>query len=150
MDSAKAIKDISEDTRKIVRFLIGEAYESGMSVNQAAALIRSRLGSGEPARAKTIAATEMRRLANGAASQPSAPSTAATGDPFTKTWLTASGAEHPRHDDYEGLDRQTVGLNEVFDVGGYPLTIPGDPNLPRTESIQCRCTVIFGQAEGGD
>jgi hypothetical protein len=61
--------------------------------------------------------------------------------------LTAPGFDHPRHEDYEGLDGQTVGLHESFDVGGYAADHPGDPSLPPSESIQCRCAIVF-QAAG--
>jgi hypothetical protein len=56
------------------------------------------------------------------------------------------GSEHPRHDDCEGLDGQTVGLGEPFDVNGLPADYPGDPNLPPDESIACRCAVAFTEA----
>jgi hypothetical protein len=34
---------------------------------------------------------------------------------------------------------QLVGVDEDFDVGGYPASYSSDPRLPPEESIGCRC-----------
>jgi hypothetical protein len=67
----------------------------------------------------------------------------ATGSKYLKRWLTAPGADSPRHDLVPDLDGQTRGLDEPFDVNGYPGDYPGDPDLPPEESIACRCTCVF-------
>jgi hypothetical protein len=36
----------------------------------------------------------------------------------------------------------TVGLDELFDVGGNPASGPLDPALPAAESVNCRCTLV--------
>jgi hypothetical protein len=61
-------------------------------------------------------------------------------------WLTAQGAPHPRHEDYEGLDGQTRPLDAPFDVGGLPLQHPGDPNGPVGEVARCRCAISYVEA----
>jgi hypothetical protein len=38
---------------------------------------------------------------------------------YLRRWLTAPGAESPRHDLVPNLDGQTVGLDEAFDVNGF-------------------------------
>jgi hypothetical protein len=68
---------------------------------------------------------------------------------YLKGWLVGPGAEHPRHELYEGLDEQTVALDEPFDVGGFPAAYPGDPSLPPEESVGCRCVVVFRQVDEG-
>jgi hypothetical protein len=67
-----------------------------------------------------------------------------------KQWLTAEGAPHPRHADYSDLDGQTRGLNGAFDVRGFALMYPGDPNGPPGEVCQCRCALAFVEAGSGD
>lgn len=53
---------------------------------------------------------------------------------------TSEGATFPRHEDYEGLDGQTVGLEETFEVGDDQLAFPGDPDGSPEEV----CLVIAG------
>jgi hypothetical protein len=60
-----------------------------------------------------------------------------------KVWLTAPGAEHPRHEEYDDLDEQTVPLDGWFNVGGYDLEYPGDQGGPPEETVNCRCTLEY-------
>jgi hypothetical protein len=90
-----------------------------------------------------IARTEMTALVNGGDVAATRIVSDATGVAYEKQWLTAGGAEHPRHELYDGLDGQTVGLEEYFDVGGDQLAYPGDPDGSPEETINCRCTVIM-------
>lgn len=57
-----------------------------------------------------------------------------------KRWVTM-------HDDrvretHAAADGQTVGLDEPFIVGGYPMMHPGDRNAPVGETINCRCVTV--------
>lgn len=56
-----------------------------------------------------------------------------------KRWIS-SRDEKVRHT-HEVADGQEVGINEPFDVGGYLLDHPGDPDGPPEEIINCRCAV---------
>lgn len=59
------------------------------------------------------------------------------------------GAAYPRHELHIAeLEAQVVPLDGLFDVSGYPAKFPGDPELPPSESIMCRCTLIYQPAEG--
>jgi hypothetical protein len=57
--------------------------------------------------------------------------------------MTAPGAKFPRHEDYDGLDGQTVALDATFDVGEAQLQFPGDPDGPPEEVCNCRCTMEY-------
>jgi hypothetical protein len=35
-------------------------------------------------------------------------------------------------------------INDTFNVGGYQADIPGDPDLPPEEVINCRCAISYG------
>lgn len=39
-------------------------------------------------------------------------------------------------------DQQQIGVNELFFVGGSSALYPRDPNLPASESINCRCVSV--------
>jgi hypothetical protein len=59
-----------------------------------------------------------------------------------KTWSTViDGRERPTHNAANG---QTVASDAPFTVGGAHGMYPGDPILPPSESINCRCAVIGG------
>jgi 2'-5' RNA ligase len=61
----------------------------------------------------------------------------ATGVRYTKRWMTAPGAKHPRHYLYDGLNGQQRKMTDAFDVGGSSLQYPGDPNGPAREVCNC-------------
>jgi hypothetical protein len=63
-----------------------------------------------------------------------------------KRWLTTlDGRERDTHFDAHG---QIRAIDEPFDVGGYELMYPLDPDGPAHEIINCRCSHIPIVAEG--
>lgn len=89
--------------------------------------------------------TEMTGLANGAAVTSAQLVGQATGSTMPKTWMTAPGALYPRHELVDGLDGQQRALEEAFDVDGFALNYPGDPDGDVSQVANCRCSVSFGQ-----
>ncbi|MEM6286633.1 MAG: phage minor head protein [Bacteroidota bacterium] len=57
-----------------------------------------------------------------------------------KRWLTQRDSEV--RETHVAADGQEVGLDEPFVVGGYECDHPGDPVLPASESIRCRCSSL--------
>ena len=92
----------------------------------------------KPGRARTIARTESNSAVNKGTMEGWRQSEVVE----SKTWLTAPGAETPRHEMVPGLNRQTVGLNDSFNVQGEMLDHPGDPAGSPENTINCRCTMI--------
>lgn len=137
------IVGIAETTRLNVMRLVREGYEQGLSIDDTAKAIREGMADAAGSRATMIARTEMQSLVNGGAVAATQIVAQETGIQYFARWLTAPGAENPRHEDYEGLDGQTVPLGGLFDVGGAKLEYPGDPAGPPDESINCRCALIF-------
>ena len=59
----------------------------------------------------------------------------------TKTWHTALDEKvRMTHMALEGV---TIGIDEYFDVGGYPALFPLADTLPVHETANCRCTVEY-------
>lgn len=84
-------------------------------------------------RAKRIARTEMTRAANNA----SLAEMLFSGLNGDKRWVANDDNRvRPAHHEADG---QQVPLAETFDVGGFPLLYPGDPNGPPGQTINCRC-----------
>jgi hypothetical protein len=140
--SAEKVTQIDDTTRARIMQTLRDSYEQGMSISQTADALDAIRGI-NASRASLIAQTEMTSLINGSTQAATETVAAATGDTYRKEWLTTPGAEHPRHEDYDGLDGQQVGLGELFDVGGTPLAYPGDPNGPADEVCNCRCTMLI-------
>jgi hypothetical protein len=141
---------ITDTTRAGIMRTIGYAYEQGLSIPDTASLLRQAIEGASQYRSEMIARTEMAGLVNGGDVAAARIVGEETGIAYEKQWLTADGAEHPRHELYDGLDGQTVGLEEPFDVGGEPLLYPGDPDGSPEETINCRCTVIMLDQQGAD
>lgn len=130
---------IADTTRLNVMRSIQTAYEQGLSIPDTAKLIREGMAAAAPARGRLIARTELAAVANGGSLAATKIVADETGDTYYKRWLTAPGARYPRHEDYEGLDEQTVALDETFEVGDAQLLFPGDPDGPPEEI--CLATV---------
>lgn len=141
------IREIAETTRANVMRVISASYDEGLTIPDTAAAIGAALAEQAPVRATLIARTELAGAVNGGSLAATQVVQDATGVGYQKRWLTAGGAKYPRHDDYDGLDGQTVGLNDYFDVGGSALQHPGDPDGPPDEICNCRCTMSY--VEGG-
>jgi 2'-5' RNA ligase len=56
---------------------------------------------------------------------------------------TSPGAQYPRHEEYDGLDGQTVRLDDTFEVGADQLQYPGDPDGSPEEVCNCRCSLAY-------
>jgi hypothetical protein len=123
--------------------VINVAHEQGLSIPDTAKAIRSHMTEASNVRATMIARTELAAAVNGGSLAATKIAAGVANATATKTWMTAPGAVYPRHEDYEGLDGQTVGLDELFDVGGSELQYPGDPDGDPGETINCRCTLEY-------
>lgn len=147
---ASNITAISETTRENVRGVIMGAYESGLSVQDAASAIRDYAPAISESRSVLIARTEFVGLVNGGSVAATQVVQEATDSTYYKQWMTAPGAEYPRHEDYDGLDGQTVPLDGVFDVGGELLAYPGDPDGDPSEVCNCRCDLAYVEGRSAD
>lgn len=61
-----------------------------------------------------------------------------------KEW-SADRTARPSHRDARG---QTVPIGENFIVGGYALSMPGDPTAPAGEVVNCRCIALGSEGIG--
>jgi len=126
------IQWISETQYERLKEVLADALESGGNLIDA---VESVVGEIETWRAERIARTE---------------STAALNAGYTdslilagfrkKMWLAA--LDERTRETHAQAHGQVVGVEEPFNVGGYLLKYPADPNAPPEETINCRCTVI--------
>lgn len=137
------ITNVAETTREAVRATMLKAYEAGLSVPDTAKAIQEAMSAASDARSVLIARTEFVGLTQGASVTAVQIVANATGDDYLKRWITAPGAEFPRHEEYADLDGQTVPLEGYFDVGGEELAYPGDPDGDPSEVCNCRCDLTY-------
>lgn len=143
---AKALKlagQVNDTTKLKIKKVLIQGVEEGQTVEDMRKGIqgifeRAQGTTIKPGRARTIARTE----SNSAVSKGTVEGWKESEVVESKVWLTAPGAENPRHEMVPGLNRQTVGLNDSFNVQGEMLDHPGDPVGSPENTINCRCAVI--------
>lgn len=129
-----------QELRTIYRDVIQRGAVEGMSVPDTAREIVNAVDDVAGYRATALARTDLIGLANGAG-QNAATKAFAGREDVVKVWLaTPDDRTRESHVDANG---QRVALNEYFDVDGFPMMYPGDPDGPDEEVINCRCTVIY-------
>jgi HK97 family phage portal protein len=132
------VTGINETTKEQIRQRVINAVDEGWSTQQLRDEIMNLFDDMSEGRAMTIARTETA----GAYNFGTLESWKQSGIPLKKKWLTAPGAFHPRHENYQGLNGQTVALDDYFTVGLAQLQYPGEPGGPPEEVIQCRCAML--------
>lgn len=143
------VRTPDEVYRRIVSEL-GVAVSLGESVAQQAARVENLLSvSGVenwPARAKTVAVTEVHRAYNFGAFV-GASRVQSVGGVVRKRWVSKDDAAvRPAH---RAADGQVRLLMQPFRVGGEALMMPGDPAGFPWNVINCRCKARFGRGEPG-
>jgi len=133
------------DLRDIYRGVIETAANEGYSIPRTANAIVEAVDGQAEYRAVALARTDLIGLANGASLGIATEAFAGRED-VTKVWL-ATNDDRTRETHAEA-DGQEVGVEDYFDVGGYPAMYPGDPDLPDEEVINCRCTLIYSGGPG--
>lgn len=129
------ITRVTADARQQVMSQLREAYDAGEGIEEAAGRIRAWLDDSQ-ARGELVARTET----NSASNAGSLFAAEMVGG-VEKVWL-ATEDERTRETHAEA-DGQQVRLSAMFDVGGYPLAHPGDPDGPVEEVANCRCTITY-------
>lgn len=133
------ITAITENHRALVMRILDDIWKDGLGIREASQELVSRGGIATSQRARMIARTEIISTANGA----SLAAARVHGAFRYKRWSAAPGARHPRHYPDASVDGQTVKLHEAFNIHGWPMDYPGDPNGPAEDVINCRCTLLY-------
>ena len=122
-------------TKEQLQGLIEKAAVEGQSVSQLATAIKDQYGFDSRVRPLRIARTELTDTINDGTTQ------ALRKEGYQdKQWSTViDGRERETHAKADG---QTVGIHDMFRVGGASCSYPGDESLPPGERINCRCAVV--------
>lgn len=152
-DTASQIPGIAATTQANVVKVIQASYSQGLSIPDTSRAIQVAMQEQSYTRAVLISRTTLAGATAGGSLAATKAINAATGGDtnYSKVWLVAPGAVHPRHEDYDGLDHQTQPLDGSFNVGDSQLDFPGDPGGPPEEVCNCRCTLIYqGGPDSGE
>lgn len=134
-DASNRLARVSDDAWQAVRSELTVGLTEGESIDQLQRRIRSTIDTVE-SRARTIARTEVIGAVN-AGSYYEAKGMGVE----TKSWLaTEDKRTRPTH---SGVDGDSVGMDELFQVGAALLRFPHDPGGPSGETVNCRCTLLY-------
>ncbi len=131
------IAGITQTTKDEIQKVLIEAQLNAWTINEIVDAIENEELS--RMRARRIARTET----NTAANQAGRFAAKATGLNLNKIWI-ATRDNRTRHD-HSAVNGVTIGIDETFNVGGYPMLQPGDRGqggmaTPAKEIVNCRCT----------
>jgi SPP1 gp7 family putative phage head morphogenesis protein len=128
---------ISETSKKLIKEILQKGIEEGWGIDKIAREIKRVSAVENSTRAKTIARTEVGRVANVGKILAAKRMEVA----MDKTW-SAARDERTRKS-HHLAHGQTVDLDDAFTVGGVRMIAPGDPSAPAKETVNCRCSMTF-------
>lgn len=141
VDSALA-KDYWSEIQQTTKDALADSLKAGIEAGEDMRAIMKRVkddvfgGDVVTARAKNIARSETTHALN-AGQDVARKQLAEEGIVSGKEWFaTFDGKTRAAHLNANG---QVKGVDEQFDVGGYPAKYPGDPDLPASQRCSCRC-----------
>lgn len=134
-----------DEVYRMVIAELGQAAAAGEGPVEQAARVRHVLDvtgtENWPARARTVAVSEVHRAWNFGALAASMRAQMRLQTQLTKTWIARDdSATRPGH---KRADGQTVPVNQPFMVNMEPLMAPGDPSGSPSNVINCRCKPLF-------
>lgn len=138
---ASRVTGIGQGTRAAIRRIVTEAALSpgAVDIDDVAAQIDALYKRGFKGRAVTIARTEV----NAAVS--SGQWYAARNDPRNLERLWQTQGDDSVRDTHSQAAGQKVAMEELYNVGGYGLRFPADPQGPAHEVVNCRCWEAYAQ-----
>lgn len=134
------LRQTTETTWQAVQVAIVDGEMAGESIDGIAKRIGRVFTQAKGYRARMIARTETVGAAN-AGSYYAAEASEVVG---AKIWLAA--VDHRTRSSHVSADGQKVALDRKFQVGAATMKYPGDPAGGPSETINCRCTVLYERA----
>jgi hypothetical protein len=136
--SAERVVDIDDGTMRRIQQVVKGSITDKLTPRETARAIRDTLAGASRPRSFAIARTEV----GTATAYGDHLAARESGLDLLKVWSTA-GDGGKRHPSYPGLDGQERELDEPFDVGGFEMMHPLDPDGPAEEVVNCRCALIY-------
>lgn len=136
---------VFDDARKIV----ADGIAQGLSITDITANLSGVLSPDAQAwQARRIARTEVMGAVNSGTWNGASAYAEHTGQEMFKQWYaTLDSRVRP---DHREAHRQVVAIAADFDVGGFAMSYPGDPDGPASEVCNCRCTLLMLTGDEAD
>jgi hypothetical protein len=142
------LTSIPDETARLVSDEISKAVSMGASPDQIAEGVQRILdvtGSNYwPNRAKVIAVTSVHSMANAGSQAAMIMLQARADKPLLKEWV--SREDDRVRESHSRADGQRVPVASYFMVGHSPMLMPGDPDAPAEEVVNCRCSMKLVEA----
>ncbi len=139
------LSGISMSIAKRVERIITEGREEGLSVNQIAQNISNKVLPISKSRAALIARTETHNAASFANHQYHDILKKDLDLNMMKKWVsTSDNRTRSAHVEANG---QVRAMDEDFDIGGTQMSHAGDPRGGAKNNVNCRCVIIYADAE---
>lgn len=136
---------ITETVLKDLRRVLTAGIEEGLGMDALARRLADEWPDVTAARALRIVRTEVIAASNWGAQKGAERTAEEFGLELEREWLaTSDGRVRDEHADADGQRR---GMAEPFSVGGYAADYPGDPALPASQRVNCRCALAFVPVE---
>jgi len=130
-----------DDVFDTVRDVIADGIKAGDSIDKITADLRPVMEAQHHEwQARRIARTETMGAVNGGSWSGASAYADLTGTEMFKQWFATRDSR--TREDHRNAHRQVVPLTADFNVGGWALSYPGDPDGPADEVINCRCTFL--------
>lgn len=136
---ARRITAVTENTKDMLRQILMQAMEEGLSNEQTQRLMRKSYAMSRK-RSLMISRTEL-GTAEMTGDYVGAERLSLEGYPIKKTWLATMDSR--TRDSHANLNGVTIPINQSFDVNGFSMSRPLDPAGPASEIIQCRCDLTY-------
>lgn len=144
-EGLKRAHSIADTTEADVLAAVHNGLDQGLGVREIGRNIR-RVTALSGWRADLIARTETHAAATYGSVETVRHAERDLGVRMTKQWIpTLDGRTRESHAAMSGTP--PILMDELFDVGGSLMDRPGDPAGGAEEVINCRCTLIYGEAE---
>lgn len=134
----RARREVTPRMARDIAESIYEASEAGLSREEIAEQLRTNTFP----RARTIEARRIVHTELTAAANRGAIAAYDEAGAAQKTWMAQFDGRTRRT--HRTADGQSVGIGEFFRVGGHRAAYPGDPRLPASERVNCRCWPAMG------
>lgn len=116
-----------------------DGVAAGESIDDLSARVQRVFQIANDARAERIARTEVISAYNGAAVR--SVEVLPRDVVFAQEWIATRDGR--TRDSHASADGQVALVGQPFTVAGRAASYPGDPGLPASETVNCRCTVAF-------
>lgn len=136
----KIIAGVDEYTLRLIREITADGIEKGLNPATIAKNLIELVGS--KSRALAIARTEGTRAYNLGTKRSAEDWQMVSGDVLYKLWIHSSVKKDPRLSHIQAQNKP-IPKNDLFNIGGIGMEMPGDPRGGADNVINCGCTTIY-------